>query len=763
MNTSAGRSRYVDGLERVTGRVTYVLNMSRPGMLHAAILRSPYPHARILGVDPRPALEMPGVVAVLTRDDLERGLVAVPRFGSIIRDQPIVSMDKVHYAGAPVAAVAAVDRETAKEAARLIEVEYAELPAVTDIEAAIAPGAPAVHETLDVRTKAFPDVAPDQSSGTNNCNHFRLRRGDVDAGFATSDLVIEGIYRTPGTQHVPMETHVVIAEPSAGGSLTVWAATQTPYLVRAQLAEIFDLPESRVRVIVPTLGSGYGAKTYPKMEALVAALAMKARAPVKLVLDRDEEFLTIRKHDALIKIKTGAKRDGTLVARQVELWWDAGAYADVSPRFAMFGGFYAPGPYRIPNVMVDSHAVYTNKPPAGAFRGYAAPEVAMAYETHLEIVAEQLGIDPIALRAKNILRAGDRYATGEVMEDLHFPELLDDVARALEPRPERGEPLPPHARRGKGAAAVMMATITPSTSAAVIKMNGDGSVHLLSSSVEMGQGSRTALSQIAADALTVPLDRVAIVDPDTDVTPFDLTSSASRGTFMMGCAVLAAADDAKDQLLKSAAGLLEANASDLELRDGGVFVKKTSRGAPFSEIIRSARVGTIVGRGSFTTKGGLTPGTGQGIASAQWHPCTAGVEVEVDTETGAVRVLKIHVNTYAGRLINRTSAELQLEGAAIFGLGAVMMEEMVYDNGRLVNPSLADYMIPSFLDVPAAFTTTVLEDRDQHAVPHGLGENGVGPIPAAVAAAVYDAVGVRLNEWPLTPERVLRALRQAGR
>jgi CO/xanthine dehydrogenase Mo-binding subunit len=758
-----GFSGYLDGLERVTGRVPYVLNMSRPGMLHAAILRSPYPHARILSVDPRPALKILGVVTVLTREDLERGLVAVPRFGSIIRDQPIVSMEKAHYAGAPVAAVAAIDRETAKEAARLIEVEYAELPAVTDIDAAIAPGAPVVHETLDIRTKAFPDVVPDQSSGTNNCNHFRLRRGDIDAGFAESELVVEGTYRMPGTQHVPMETHVVIAELSVNGSLTVWAATQTPYLVRAQLAETFDLPESRVRVIVPTLGSGYGAKTYPKLEALVAALAMKAGAPVKLVLDRDEEFLTIRKHDALIKIKTGARRDGTLLARKVELWWDAGAYADVSPRFAMFGGFYAPGPYRIPNVMVDSHAVYTNKPPAGAFRGYAAPEVAMAYETHLEMVAEQLGIDPIELRSKNILRAGDRYATGEVMDDLHFPELLDDVARALESAPERGEPLLPHMRRGKGVAAVMMATITPSTSTAVIKMNGDGSVHVLSSTVEMGQGSRTALSQIAADALTVPLDRVAIVDPDTDVTPFDLTSSASRGTFMMGCAVLAAADDAKDQLLRSAAELLEANAADLELRDGGIFVKKTSRGAPFPEIIRSARAGTIVGRGAFTTKGGLAPGTGQGIASAQWHPCTAGVEVEVDTETGTVRILKIHVNTYAGRLINRTTTELQLEGAAIFGLGAVMMEEMVYDNGRLLNPSLADYMIPSFLDVPAAFTTTVIEDHDEHAVPHGLGENGVGPIPAAVAAAVYDAVGVRLNEWPLTPEKVLRALRQAGR
>ena len=758
MKTAGEFSGYVDGLERVTARVPYVLNMSRPGMIHAAILRSPHPHARIVNIDPRPALQTPGVVTVLTREDFERGLVAVPRFGSIIRDQPIVSMDKVHYAGAPVAAVAATDRETAKEAASLIEVEYAELPAVTDVEAAIAPGAPVVHETLDVRTKAFPDVSAGESSGTNYCNHFCLRRGDIETGFAESELVIEGTFRMPGAQHVPMETHVVIAEVAANGSLTVWAATQTPYLVRAQLAEIFNLPESRVRVIVPTLGSGYGAKTYPKLEALVAALAMKTGAPVKLVLDRDEEFLTIRKHDALIKMRTGAKRDGTLVARKVEVWWDAGAYADVSPRFAMFGGFYAPGPYRIPNVWVDSHAVYTNKPPAGAFRGYAAPEVAMAYETHLEVVAERLGIDPIELRTKNILRPGDRYATNEVMEDLHFPELLEDVARALEWGTPHAVGLPLHKQRGKGVATVMMATITPSTSTAIIKVNGDGSVNVLSSTVEMGQGSRAALSQIAADALTVPLDRVAIVDPDTDVTPYDLTSSASRGIFMMGSAVLAAAGDAKDQLIRLAADVLEARAADLEVRDGSVFVKKTSRGVPFSEIIRIMRAGTIVGRGAFTTQGGLAPGTGQGIASAQWHPSAAGVEVEVDKETGTVKILKLHVNTYAGRVINRTSTELQLEGAAIFGLGAVLMEEMVYDNGRLTNPTLADYMIPSFLDVPLAFTTTAVEDREGHAVPHGLGENGVGPVPAAVAAAIYNAVGVRIHEWPITPEKVLRAL-----
>jgi CO/xanthine dehydrogenase Mo-binding subunit len=668
----------------------------------------------------------------------------------------------VHHAGAPVAAVAAIDRETAREAARLIEIRYEELPAVTTIEEAIAQNAPLVHDAIDIREQSFPDLVLHRLSGTNYCNHFTLRRGDVDGAFAESDLVVDDVFRMPGAQHVPMETHAVVAEFAGTGALTVWSATQTPYLVRAQLAETFGLPESRVRVIVPTLGGGYGAKTYPKLEPLVAALARKAGRPVKLVLDRDEEFVTIRKHDALIHIRTGARRDGTLVARQVEVWWDAGAYADISPRFAMFGGFYAPGPYRIPNVKIESHAVYTNKPPSGAFRGFAAPEVAMAYETHMEILAERLGADPVELRAQNLLRPGDRYATGEEMDDLHFTELLADAAQAIRWGRPDDRPLPAHLRRGRGVGVVMMGTITPSTSAAAVKMNGDGSVNVLSSTVEMGQGSRTVLCQIAADALTIPIEHVSIVDPDTDVTPFDLTTSASRGTFMMGSAVRAATADAKDQLVRLGCELLEVHPRDVDVRDGGVVVRGTSKQMSFGAIIRASRVGTVVGRGTFATRGGLEPVQGQGVASAQWHPCAAGVEVEVDIETGAVKVVAVHVNTYAGKSINRTNIELQLEGSAIFGLGAALMEEMVYDSGHLINPSLAEYMIPSFLDVPAQLTTHTVESKREDAEPHGVGENATGPVPAAVAAAVYRAVGVRINDWPITPERVLRAVVQGG-
>lgn len=752
-------SSYIDGFERVTGRVPYVLNYSRPGMLHGAIHRSLYPHARIRRVDPQPALDVPGVTAVLTGDDISNNQNISPRFGPVIKDQPIVAIDKVHYVGDPIAVVAATDREIAKYAATLIEVDYEELPAALSIEEALADGAALVHELVDKRQESFPDVILRETAGTNYCNHFHLQHGDVEKGFAEADYVFEDTFTTPGAQHVPMETHVVIVEIGPDGAITVWSSTQTPYLVRAQLAELFHLSESRVRVVVPTLGGGYGAKTYPKLEPLTVALAMKAGAPVKIVIDRDEEFLTLRKHDSIITVKTGVKADGTLVGRQTELWWDAGAYADISPRYNMFGGFYAPGPYKIPHVKIISHAVYTNKPPSGAFRGFSGPQNAFAFESQMDMIAERLGIDPVEIRRKNLLGAGDTYATGETMRELHFQELLEDAAYAIGWRDREDAVVPSHRRRGKGVATMMMATITPSTSTATVKVNGDGSINVLSSTVEMGQGSRTALAQIAADAMTVALERVSIVDPDTNVTPFDLTTSASRSTFSMGGAVREASADAKQQLVKIASDELEAHPSDLVVRDGGVFVIGTDRGAPFSQLIKKSQSGTIVGRGTFRTQGGLDPSTGQGLASAQWHPVAASVEVEVDTETGEIDVLRLHTSTYTGKTINHRNAELQMEGSAIFGLGTTLLEEMVYDQGQLTNATLADYMIPSFVDVPPVLTTALLESSDPGAEPHGIGENAVGPIPAAIANAIYYAVGVRLKSLTITPEKILRALK----
>ena len=582
-------------------------------------------------------------------------------------------------------------------------------------------------------------------------------------GFAAADFVVEDTFRTGGTQHVPMEPHVTIADARRGRDVQVWSATQTPYLVRAELANLLGLPQNRIRVMVPTLGSGYGAKTYPKLEPLVVALSRYANAPVKLALDRREEFLTVKNHESLITIRTGVAAEGHLVAREVELYWDAGAYADISPRFIMFGGFYSPGPYRIPNVRVRSHAIYTNKPPSGAFRGFANPQAAQAFECQLDMIAERLGRERVEFRLANLLRTGDEYATGETMEDAHFAEL-----RARRGRGDR--------RLGGDGGGPWRPVVDPSRQGDRRRHDGHDHAVLLQRD-RQGQGRRqrqrplehgrdgTGLADGAGSdrrglGCDVPLERVRVVDPDTDVTPFDLTTSASRSTFVMGDAVRLASDEALAELRRLAENDLEVSADDLELRNGGFYVVGTHRGASFGELVTRSLAGTIVGRGTRTTSGGLDPANGQGSASAQWHQCAAAVEVAVDVETGRVTVERLHVNTFTGRTINETNAELQLEGAAIFGLGQALYEELEYDDGDIVNANLAEYLVPTLQDVPALLTTALFESPDPDAEVHGIGENGMGPVPGAVASAIHDAAGVWIRELPITPEKVLRALRE---
>ena len=754
---------YIDSNERVTGRVAYVLNMNVPGMLHAHVLRSPYPHACLVRMEVRAAEAVPGVVAVLTRDDIVNNPEINPRFGPVLRDQPIVAVDKVRFVGDPVAAVAAVDKDTAEYAASLIEVEYEELPAVMEIAEALAPGAPLIHESVDARQQSFADIILHSEPGTNYCNHFNLIHGDAAAAMARADYVFEDTFKTPAAQHVPLETHACLAVVGER-RVTVWSGTQTPHIVRGQLAELFNLPQNRVRVIVPTLGGGYGAKTYPKIEPLTAALAWKAGAPVKLVLSRAEEFITITKHECLIKMRTGVKTNGELVAKECELWWNAGAYADISPRLIKNGGYASPGPYRIPHVRVRSHAVYTNRPPAGAFRGYGVAQVAWATENQMDIIAERLGLDPVAFRLKNLLRSGETFPTGETVEDSAFAELLQTSAQAIGWNERRPGPDPsPHAR-GKGIAVIIKGTVTPSTSNAMLRLHGDGSCTVLTSTVEMGQGSDTVLTQIAADALTLPYEQVTVVHPDTDVTPYDLTTSSSRSTFSMGSALRLAAEDAKRQAIALAAKVLSADPAHLEVRDGGVYFRdgheEEGRGLPFAQVIQRAGCGNLMASGTYQTKGGLDPVTGQGIASVHWHQAAAGAEVEVDRETGAVKLLNMHAAQYSGRSVNPVNVELQTEGNVIFGLGKTLLEEMLFDNGQMVNANLADYMIPSFEDLPQRLTTSTHQNPDPTSDPHGVGETALPPIAPAIGNAIYNAIGVRVHSLPITPEKILRALKE---
>jgi CO/xanthine dehydrogenase Mo-binding subunit len=751
----------IDAYSRVTGDMGFVLDMSLPGMHHARMLRSPHAHARIVRVDASRAAALRGVSAVLTQEDLVGNEGVVPTFGTFIRDQPVVAIAKVRHVGEPVAAVTAIDEATAEEALSLIDVEYEPLPAVFDVEKALEPGAPILHEGARLLASRRPDILARQPEleGTNVIHYFRQRRGDVEAGFAEADGVIEGTYESPPVQHVPMEPHVAIAQ-WAGGRLTLWASTQAPNWVQTELANVLKVPTSDVRVIVSTLGGGYGGKINPSIEPIVAVLARKARRPVRLALHRDEEFFTHTKHAARIKVRTGYRRDGTLVAHQAWCWYNGGAYCKETPE-KITRGFASMGPYRVPNVHVDSWGVYTNITPSCAFRGFGISQVAWAHEQQMDRVADAIGMDPLELRVQNVLVPGDRFSTGEeITEQYHYAELLRIAAGKIGWDQGIGPVRSGSKVRARGISAIIKGgSAFPSSS--VAKLNADGSLNILTGSVEMGQGALTVLAQIAADEATLPVSRVRVSTPDTATTPWDQITGASRTTSTMGRAVRGAVRDVKEQLRQIAAEHLEIAPDDLELAGGMVRPRGSpERAVPFAAIVGPARIGNIVGRGAYQPKAFLDM-DGQGIGSAQWHPAVCAVEVEVDTETGRIAITKMHVGVYIGRAINPLQCELQVEGASLFGVGQALFEEILWDDsGQLTNPNLSDYMIPSFQDVPTRLSVTVLEEDTD--VVHGIGETALPSIAPAVGNAVARALGVRLRQLPLTPERVLRAVHEGN-
>lgn len=755
---SVGRS--VDMFEarsRVDGTIGFALNHAVPNMTFARLLRSPFAHARIVSLDASAAEALPGVVAVLTAADFDAEGAPRRYFGPVLQDQPVVCREHVRFAGDVVAAVAAETEEAAEAALLAIEVEYEELPVVAELDAALAEGAALVHESAPPpRERSYPDIRLVGRDG-NICTKFQLRTGDLDAGFALADHVVDTTYESPAVQHVPMEPHVVLAS-FEGRRLSVTSCTQTPYAVRDTLAEMFGLPSSAVRIVVPPLGGGYGAKTYAKIEPVTAALAWKARRPVKLVLSREEEFHSITKHAARIRLRTGVTNDGKLVARDIQVYFNAGAYADISPRLIKNGGYSCVGPYDIPNVRVDSYAVYTNRPPAGAYRGYGVSQAAWAYEQQMDEIADLLDMDPVELRRRNLLREGSRFATGEVMHEARWEELLDRSAASVGWPADRRVQLSPTRVRGKGLAVILKSTITPSTSNAGVRLDADGSLQVLTSSVEMGQGAHTVLAQIAAEPLGLPVSAVNVTAPDTQYTPYDQTTSSSRTTRAMGGAVTHAARMVRARLLDLAGEVLEAAPQDLTLEGGDVVLK----GAPgtrlsIEDVLYRTRTGSISGDGEIKTAGGLDGETGQGVASDHWHQGASAAEVEVDLGTGKVYVKHLHAIAYAGRVVNPKMARLQMHGSMFFGMGHALYEELVFEDGILTNPNLSDYSLLAVGDVPDRLEVEFLEDEGEAHI-HGLGETALPPVIAAIGNAVSAAIGARVRTLPITPERVLGAI-----
>jgi CO/xanthine dehydrogenase Mo-binding subunit len=742
----------LDSMLKVSGRIGYTIDRELPGMLHVAILRSSEPHARLLAVDASAAEKIPGVVATLTRDDF--GPLGVREsFGPVFRDQPVLATDRVRYVGEPVAAVAAVDRRTAEEALTAIVVEYESLPAVFTPRDALAPDAPILHEHDDSRAPGYADIIVQGQEG-NVCNKFQLRKGRGLDGFDEADRIFEHEFSSPGVQHVSMEPHAAVAE-FHGDRLVVTTCTQTPYAVRDALAHMFDLPTSKVRVVVPPLGGGFGGKTYAKIEPLAAVLALKTQRPVKVVLTREEEFVTNRKHAVQLRLRTGVRDDGTIVAREVQALFNAGAYTDISPRLIKNGGYGAVGPYRIPHVHVDSYAIYTNLPSSGAFRGYGVSQGAWAYESQMDVIADEMGIDRVELRRRNLLGEGDTFATGEALHDVRFAEVLDDALSLYrEPKPT-GEP--PRRAVGRGCAVIIKSTITPSTSEASVKLDNDASLQVLTSTVEMGQGAHTALAQIAADQLGVPTTSVHVVGPDTDTTPYDTTTSSSRSTSSMGFAVNQAVVEIREELLRLAADQLEASVEDLELRDGQVTVRGAHVQKSIQAVVNDSRRGTLTANGTFMSAGGLDAATGQGIASHHWHQGAIAAEVEVDTGTGKIRMRRLRASVYAGTVVNPVNAKMQIQGSVQFGISQALFEQLLHEDGYPVNSNLSEYALAGLGDLPDELEISLIEDPEVGQI-HGLGETALPPVMPAIANAVADAVGVRILDLPLTAERILAAI-----
>jgi CO/xanthine dehydrogenase Mo-binding subunit len=770
METNIGKSvRRLDYESKITGRALYLADMHMPGMCHGKILRSPYPHARIKRIDASKALKVAGVMAVLTRDDILHDEGIEPFYGPVFKDQTIVATEKVRHVGDPVAAVAALTTDAAEEALALIEIDYEELPAVLDIHDALSSTATLVHDSVKLPASGFADLAEIKPvEGTNICTHFKLNRGDIEKGFAEADHVFEDTFTLPATQHSFLETHACIASVEPGGRITVWATTQNPFVVRTQLANIFKVPVAKVRVIVPYLGGGYGGKVYPKVEPITVALAQKAGRPVRVVLSREEVFYTITKHAAVIRMRTGVKKDGTLVARECEIHLDTGAYAEIGPRVAKKSGYTAAGPYRIPNLKIDSYSVYTNKPPAGAFRGFGVSQSAWAVESQMDIIAAALKIDPLELRKQNGYDEGDKFVTDETLRAIGLKECLGAVAKSIEwgekeqfnsstVQGSNGGNL----KRGKGLACMIKATITPSISCAVVKLNEDASLSIYIGTVEMGQGSDTVMAQIAGAELSLPLAKIQVLGVDTDVVPYDLTTSSSRSTFHMGKAVQLAAQDIQRQLKQIVAKEYGVPEERISFADGKVRLPEAA--LDYAEVMFKRfgmQGGTLVGDGQVKTS--TKDEFGEKSTSAFWFLAAGAAEVEVDSDTGKFKLLKYATAVDVGKALNPLGCRQQLAGAAITGIGQAVFEEIAYDNGQLINPNLVDYVLPSLGDMPAVIDPICVETPDRNGPfgAKGIGESALIPVAPAIANAIFDAVGVRIKDLPIKAEKVYLALEE---
>ncbi len=744
-----------DGKEKVTGVGRYTADMTLTGQLHAKFKYAEHTHARITRIDTSKARALPGVFAVLTHAD-----VPEVRYGGMVQDRLMFAKDVVRFEADVVAAVAATTEAIAAQACELIEVDYEPLPANSDIEAAIADNATLIHET-------WSDYSGDETMGRdrNTLGHSTIIRGDAAAAMASADAVVKGRYVADCSQGVPIEPRAIIAQ-WQGDKVTVWPSTQVPFAARSGVATVLEIPESHVRVIVPLLGGGFGSKCDFHFEGHIAALARAARRPVKLVFSRHEEFIAPdhRREGMVIELETGVKKDGTIVARRGKLVIDGGAYCGEGGFFAQMAAMHAIGPYKIQNVDIDSHLVYTNNQPSSSIRAPTAPQACWAVEQHMDEVAAAIGMDAVELRRRTLIEEGQPGATGQVYDAIGMRETLEKAQEMI----GWGQDLPEDEAIG------IACGWWPSfgvPSGAYVKLNGDGSGVIITGAMESGTGAVMGLPILAAEVLGMQPEDFSILYQDTDAGPWDMGSSGSQTTFNNGRAVICAATEVREQLLDMAEKELEAARADLEVADGMIRVK----GSPDKSvtIVDLAGSGTpLLGKGS-----GEVPEAGASDIASHCigdlglssflapQLITHAAHVKVDRETGVVRVLRFAAAHDSGKIVNKIGADGQVYGGVMMGLGQALTEGTQIDaDGRQRNPHLLDYKLMTVSDGPQIDIHWVEVDTP-NAGPKGskgVGEPPSVPTSGAVANAIARVIGKHVNNLPMTPERVWATAEEAG-
>ena len=763
----------VDGKVKISGAAQFIDDLDfGPNLLYAEVVESKFAHAIINSIDISEAEKIPGVVKIVTGKDFPF------RFGLYMHDRYIFAQDRVRFVGEQVAAVIARDAVTAKAAAKLVKVDYTELTPVLSVQQALGDSPFLIHPDL----KDYHHVPWFFPQTNSNVAHLRkVRNGNVEEAFADSDFVLDDVYTVPRYAHCALEVHGAVGLLDHSGRLTVWTASQSPHTQRHLFAEALaplGFQHKDVRVITPFIGGGFGGKAGVSMEILGAALATKVKGnPVKILWSRAQEFYnTYQRQGVVARLKVGVKNDGTITALEHTLYWDAGAYVEYGANVVNAAGLSATGPYRIPNIKIDSYCVYTNLPPGGPYRGFGYSEFLFGLESHINELAKKIKMDPVEFRKKNAIREGDRLTYGSKMNPNGLMEAINKVANEIE-WGKKETSSDPNKVIGKGFSLFWKAPAMPpnASSSAFLKFNEDASLNILVSGMEIGQGYLTVLAQIAAEVLSVPVEKIRVETPDTDRNPYEWQTVASHVTWGCGNAVKQAAEDAREQIFDLIERAKGKKRDELYLEDECVRSKvEKDFSLPLKDFIISGiqkedgtfRGGPIIGRGMFMPEFASAlsdPETSQGgHPNVHYTVGAAAVKIEVDKQTGKVKIPKVVLAVDCGKAINPDLVNGQITGGILQGIATVLYEDMRFDNkGKLINANFSDYKIPTAMDIPDEVVPIIIEvaQPDGPYGARGMGEHTMIPAAPIIANAVEDALGIRIKSMPITAEKIALAVK----